>query len=60
MVKFFLIKEYEAMSNLLEDLDKMKLDLVLIDEVYAKFYAKAISQKFRVIRYVKRKGIIFI
>lgn len=48
------------MNNLFEDLDRMKLDLVLIDQVYAKFYAKSIAQKFRVIRYVKRKGILML
>lgn len=42
------------MNDLFADLDAMKLDYILVDEVYIKFYARIIAEKFYVARNVKR------
>lgn len=47
--------EYARMSDLFVDLEEMKLDYIVVDEVYAKFYARIIEGKFHVARNVKRR-----
>ncbi len=43
------------MNELFFDLENLKLDYILVDEMYAKFYARTIENKFHVARNIKRK-----
>jgi hypothetical protein len=40
---------------MLKDLNELKLDYVLIDEIYANFYSKLINERFYVMRRSSRK-----
>lgn len=47
--------EYETLGDMFKDLEDYKLDYVIVDQIYANFYAKIIQEKFSIMRFVNRK-----
>lgn len=47
--------EYDSINDMFRDLDDLKIDYVLLDQIFANFYSKIINEKFYVMRQVSRK-----
>ncbi len=48
--------EYDTVNEMLSDLNSLKLDYILVDTLYAKFYAKIIAEQFYISRHVHRSA----
>lgn len=46
---------YDFMNDMFRDLDELKLDYILLDQLYVNFYSELINEKFYVMRHVNRK-----
>lgn len=49
------VVEYDNIKDMFRDLDEVKIDYILLDQIFANFYSQLINERFYVMRQVNRK-----